>query len=52
MFTTAGLHGEAQGYAGATPYIRVGNTLVLGLAGLFLIIGRLSVFYGKRKTLR
>jgi apolipoprotein N-acyltransferase len=52
MFTTAGLHGIAQGYSGTTPYVRVGNGLVLGVAGLLLIIGWLSVFfYGKRKTL-
>lgn len=51
MFTTAGLHGIAQGHVGATPYVRFGNTLVLGLAGLFLIIGGLSAFYGRRKTL-
>lgn len=51
MFITAGLHGVAQGYAGATPYVRVGNAWVLGLAGLCLIIGGLSAFYGKRKTL-
>lgn len=52
MFTTAGLHGVAQGYAGATPYVQAGNSLVLGAAGLLLIIGWLSVFfYGKRKTL-
>lgn len=51
MFITAGLHGVAQGYVGATPYVRVGNAWVLGLAGLCLIIGGLSAFYGKRKTL-
>ncbi|WP_256203595.1 apolipoprotein N-acyltransferase [Nitrosomonas sp. Nm58] len=52
MFTTAGLHGIAQGYSGTTPYVRVGNGLVLGVAGLLLIIGWLSVFfYRKRKTL-
>jgi len=52
MFTTAGLHGVAQGHAGATPYVQAGNSLVLGAAGLLLIIGWLSVFfYGKRKTL-
>jgi apolipoprotein N-acyltransferase len=51
MFIAAGLHGVAQGYVGATPYVRVGNAWVLGLAGLCLIIGGLSAFYGKRKTL-
>lgn len=52
MFTAAGLHGIAQGYSGATPYVRFGNKLALGLAGLLLIIGWLSVFlYRKRKTL-
>ncbi len=52
MFTTAGLHGIAQGYSGATPYVRFGNSLALGLASLLLIVGWLSVFfYRKRKTL-
>ena len=51
IFTTTALHGTAQGYSGATPYIRFGNSLVLGLAGLLLIIGLLPVFRGTRKTL-
>lgn len=54
-FTTLALHGTAQGYGGATPYVRFGNALALGLAGLFLLIGLLPavlpVFRGARKNL-
>ncbi len=41
-FTLAVLEGEAQGYAGATPYVRLGNLPVVGLAllGLFLAFRR------------
>lgn len=35
-FTTARLDGEAQGFAGATPYVRFGNFPVLGLLALLL----------------
>ncbi len=51
VFVTAALHGEAQGYTGATPYVRFGNRLVLGLAGFFLLIGLLLALRGLRKTL-
>lgn len=51
VFTTAALHGTAQGFAGTTPYVRYGNMLILGLAGLLLFIGLLSAFRGSRKTL-
>lgn len=36
-FTTVRLEGEAQGFAGATPYVRFGNFPVLGLLGLLLV---------------
>ena len=36
-FTVARLEGEAQGYAGATPYVRFGNFPLLGLIGLLLV---------------
>ncbi|MHB1589992.1 MAG: apolipoprotein N-acyltransferase, partial [Sulfuricella sp.] len=36
-FTTTRLEGEAQGFAGATPYVRFGNLPVLGLLGLLLV---------------
>ncbi len=39
VFITAGLHGVAQGFAGATPYVRTGNYLALGLAGILLCFG-------------
>ncbi len=51
IFTTTALHGLAQGYAGATPYVRFGNSLVLGLSGLLLLIGVLPAFRSTRKTL-
>jgi len=51
VFVTAALHGEAQGYTGATPYVRFGNSLALGLAGLALLIGLLLTLRGSRKTL-
>jgi apolipoprotein N-acyltransferase len=37
-FTTARLDGEAQGFAGATPYVRFGNFPVLSLLGLLLAV--------------
>lgn len=51
IFTTAALHGLAQGFTGATPYVRTGNYPVLGLAGLLLCIGFISAFRAARKTL-
>jgi apolipoprotein N-acyltransferase len=36
-FTTAALTGEAQGYVGATPYVRLGNWPVISL--IFLMLG-------------
>ena len=50
IFTTAALHGLAQGFTGATPYVRMGNYPVLGLAGLLICIGLLSAFRTARKT--
>jgi apolipoprotein N-acyltransferase len=35
-FTATRLEGEAQGFSGATPYVRFGNFPVLGLLGLLL----------------
>ncbi len=37
-FTTARLEGEAQGFAGATPYVRFGNFPALGLIALLLAV--------------
>ncbi|MDP1558877.1 MAG: apolipoprotein N-acyltransferase [Nitrosomonas sp.] len=51
VFTTAALHGTAQGFSGTTPYVRFGNQLILWLAGLLLFTGLLSSFRGLRKTL-
>lgn len=51
VFTTDALHGSAQGYTGATPYVRFGNMPILVLAGLLFFIGLLSAFRGSRKTL-
>ncbi len=50
IYTTAALHGMAQGFTGATPYVRTGNVLALGLAGLFLCVGLISAFRGTRHT--
>jgi apolipoprotein N-acyltransferase len=51
IFTTAALHGVAQGFTGATPYVHAGNYPILGLAGLILCIGLISAFRTARKTL-
>lgn len=51
VFTTTALNGLAQGYSGATPYVRFGNSLVLGLAGLLLLISLLPIFRGSCKNL-
>lgn len=51
MFTTAGLHSSAQGFSGATPYVRLGNSLVFGLISLFLLAGGVVAFSGGYKTL-
>ncbi len=51
IFTTAALHGLAQGFTGATLYVRTGNYLVLGLASLLLGMGFISAFRASRKTL-
>ena len=44
VFTTTALNGMAQGYTGATPYVRFGNSLVLGLAGMLLFISSVADF--------
>jgi apolipoprotein N-acyltransferase len=41
----------AQGFAGVTPYVRFGNSLVLGLAGMILFAALLPVSRGRRKNL-
>lgn len=52
IFTTTALHGAAQGFTGATPYIRFGNTLLFGLSGLLLFIAILPQFRSERKDKR
>ncbi len=37
-FTTGALHGQAQGYAGMTPYARFGDWPALGLALILLVV--------------
>jgi apolipoprotein N-acyltransferase len=49
IFTTTALHGAAQGYAGETPYVRFGNSLLFALSGLLLLIALLPRFRGKGK---
>ncbi len=51
MFTTAGLNGTAQGFSGATPYVRFGNRLLFVIAGLLLLISIPAAFFGRDKTL-
>jgi apolipoprotein N-acyltransferase len=51
VFTTTALHGVAQGFTGATPYVRFGNSLVLGLAGIILLAALLPTSRGTRKKL-
>ena len=50
IFTTAALHGLAQGFTGATPYVRAGNYSVLGLVGLLLCIGLMSTLSRRTKN--
>ncbi len=50
IFTTAALHGQAQGFTGATPYVRSGNYPVLAFAMLIVCISVLSAFRAMRKT--
>lgn len=50
IYTTAALHGMAQGFIGTTPYVRTGNYLALGLTGLLLCVGLFSAFRGTRYT--
>jgi apolipoprotein N-acyltransferase len=51
VFTTTALHGMAQGYTGATPYVRFGNNLLFVLAGVLLITGLLPIYRGGHKKL-
>lgn len=37
-FTTMALHHAVQGYSGATPYVRWGNAMVLGIAAAFAVV--------------
>lgn len=37
IFTTTSLNVSAQGFSGSTPYVRFGNSIALGLAGLVLL---------------
>lgn len=50
IFTTLALDGMAQGYSGATPYVRFGNSLMLGLSGCILLIAMLLGFRGRGKN--
>lgn len=51
MFTTNLLNGEVQGFSGATPYVRYGNGLILGLISMLLLTGSIMVFSASRKNL-
>jgi apolipoprotein N-acyltransferase len=39
QFSTAAVNARVQGYSGATPYVRVGNSVVLALCVLMLAAG-------------
>lgn len=49
IFTTTALEGMAQGFSGATPYVRFGNSIVLALSGTLLALALLPAFRGTRK---
>ena len=51
VFKATALNGLVQGYTGATPYVRFGNSLVLGFVWLSLFICLIQTFRGRRKTL-
>jgi apolipoprotein N-acyltransferase len=51
VFTTTALNGTVQGYTGATPYVRFGNSLMWGLAGIVLMISLLPASRAMRKKL-
>lgn len=50
IFTTSALHGVAQGFKGATPYVLAGNHPILGAAGLAVIVASISAFRLRRKN--
>ncbi len=50
-FTTAALHGTAQGFKGATPYVTWGNRLIFGVMALFLCVGLISAYRSRCKIL-
>ncbi len=50
IFTTAALHGVAQGFKGATPYVLAGNYPILGAAVLAVVMASISAFRGRRKN--
>ncbi|MCB1936874.1 MAG: apolipoprotein N-acyltransferase [Nitrosomonas sp.] len=52
VFITAGLHGHAQGFSGATPYVITGNMLILGIAVLLLCAGLISAISSQRNASR
>ena len=49
IFTATALNGTAQGFTGSTPYVRLGNSLILGLCGILLGLAMLSAFRETRK---
>ena len=51
VFKATTLNGLVQGYTGATPYVRFGNSLILGFVWLSLFICLIQIFRGRRKTL-
>lgn len=52
VFITAGLHGQAQGFSGATPYVMTGNWSTLGIAVFLFCIGLFSAITVRRNASR
>lgn len=46
-FVTGALNGTAQGYQGATPFVRWGNWVAISLVGVLLALGLLAGYRGR-----
>ena len=51
IYTTTSLNVSAQGFSGTTPYVRFGNSIVLGLIGLILLCCLLPGYRSASKNL-
>lgn len=50
-YRKAVLTGTIQDYTGATPYVRVGNWLIVSLSGFILIVGLLACLSGRNRKM-